>query len=363
MFWGRPAFALLLALLIAAVGCAPRVSVEVSASIDGQENVKANETNQAGQLEESEPVEEGVKSQESPQDSPIKMEGVIAFSALTFTNPFFVVIADNLKSEAIRYGFEVIVDDADRDVRRQSEHIDSYITRGVAAIVINPCDRKSIGPAIKKANDAGIPVFTCDLQCVAEGADVTGHVGTDNFQGGELAGRAMIEALDEAGGKVLILHFKQANSCVLRVDGFRQVIDRYNEDRQSGRIEVVSELEGGGLRDPAFVTTSAALQTNPDLAGIFAINDPSALGAFAALEQAGKTDQVVIIAFDGQLDGKQAIKEGKIYADPIQFPDKMGRQTVEKIVKYLNGDSFQRVTLIPTELYRQQDAMNDEELK
>ena len=273
------------------------------------------------------------------------------------------VIADSLKAEAGRYGLEVVVDDADRDVRRQSEQIDSYITRGAAAIVINPCDRKSIGPAIQKANDAGIPVFTCDLQCVAEGAEVTGHVGTDNFQGGELAGQAMIEALGDAGGKVLILHFKQANSCVLRVDGFRKVIDAYNKDRQSGRIEAVSELEGGGLRDPAFASTSAALQTHPDLAGIFAINDPSALGAYAALEQAGKTDQVEIVAFDGQLDGKQAIKDGRIYADPIQFPEKMGRQTVEKIVKYLNGESFEKVTLIPTELYRQQDALGDDELK
>ena len=203
----------------------------------------------------------------------------------------------------------------------------------------------------------------CDLMCVAPEAKVTGHVGTDNYQGGNLAGQAMIEALGEEGGKLLILHFKQANSCVLRVQGFREVIDEYNQNRQSGRIEIVAEQDGGGLRDEGFAATAAAIQTDSDLTGIFALNEPSALGAYAALEQAGKTEQVTIVAFDGQEDGKRAIKEGKVYADPIQFPDKMGRITMQHIVKYLNGEPFEKEMLIPTELYRWEDAGMDPELR
>lgn len=291
-----------------------------------------------------------------------KSEGVIGYSALTLTNPFFKIIADNLKAEADKHGYEVIVNDASRDVKTQSEHIDTYIARGVTAIVVNPCDRLSLGPAIKKANDAGIPVFTCDLMCVAPEAKVTAHVGTDNYQGGKLAGDAMIEALGEAGGKVLILDFKQANSCVLRVKGFKEVIEAHNKGRKSGRIEIVTELDGGGLRDPGYKATSAAIQADPDLSGIFAINDPSALGAYAALKQVGKVEQVTIVAFDGQLDGKQAIKDGKIYADPIQFPDKMGRLTMQRILAYLNGEEFEKETLIPTKLYRKADADKDPEL-
>ena len=98
------------------------------------------------------------------------------------------------------------------------------------------------------------------------------------------------------------------------------------------------------------------------MAGIFAINDPSALGAWNALEEAGKQDQIVIIGFDGQLDGKKAIREGKIYADPIQFPDKMGLVTAQNIIKYLNGEDFQKIELIPTKLYRKVDAETDPKL-
>jgi ribose transport system substrate-binding protein len=294
---------------------------------------------------------------------PRENKKVIGFSALTLKNPFFKVIADTLAEEAAKHGYEVVINDAERDENTQSKHIENYIAQGVTAIVINPADRIALAPAIKKANDAGIPLFTCDLQCVAEGVKIAGHVGTDNYQGGRLAGEAMIEALGEAGGKVMILHFKQANSCVLRVQGFLEVINGENEKRDEGKIEIVAELEGGGLRDEGYRATADALQAHQDLAGIFAINDPSALGAWTALKQAGKEDQVTIVGFDGQLEGKQAIKEGKIYADPIQFPDQMGVLTMQNILKYLNGEPFEPVRLIPTELYRRADAENDPELK
>lgn len=290
-------------------------------------------------------------------------KGTIGFSALTLKNPFFKIIADSLTEEATKQGFTVLVNDAERDVNTQAKHIDNYIAQKVAAIVINPADRTAIGPAVKKANAAGIPVFTCDLECTADGAEITGHVGTDNYQGGKLAGEAMVNALGDAGGKVLVLHFKQANSCVLRVQGFKEVIDAHNEGRTSGTIDIVAELEGGGLQDEGFRATADALQAHPDLAGIFAINDPSALGAWTALKQADKQDQIKVIGFDGQREGKQAIKEGKILADPIQFPDQMGIVTAQNIVKYLDGEEFEEVQLIPAKLYTQKDAEADPELE
>jgi ribose transport system substrate-binding protein len=99
------------------------------------------------------------------------------------------------------------------------------------------------------------------------------------------------------------------------------------------------------------------------LRGIFAINDPSGLGARAALEKAGKQDQVVIVAFDGQPEGKQAIKDGKIFADPVQFPDLIGKRTVELIMEYFAGNEVEKEVLIPTQLYRQADGESDPSLK
>jgi ribose transport system substrate-binding protein len=290
-------------------------------------------------------------------------KGTIGVSVLTLGNPFFNVIAEGVKEEAAKHGYDVVVVDGDRDVQKQANQIDDFLTKGVAAIILNPCDRQSIGPAIEKANRAGVPVFTCDLKCVAEGAEVVSHVGSDNLQGGKLAGEAMIEALGEQGGKVLVVHFPQANSCQLRVQGFEEVIGAYNQGLSTGLIEVVAQLDGGGVRDEGYKVTEDTLQAHPDLRGIFAINDPSGLGARAALEKAGKQDQVVIVAFDGQPEGKQAIKDGKIFADPIQFPGLIGRKTVELMMDYFAGVEVEKEVLIPTELYRQEDGLNDPSLK
>ena len=291
-----------------------------------------------------------------------KSKGVIAYSPLTLSNPFFKVIGDHIKAEAEKNGYTVRIVDPNMDVKKQSDQMDDFISSGVTAIILVPCDRLSVGPSVKAANNAGIPVFTVDAKCAAENAKIEGHVGTDNFQGGELAGKAMITALGDAGGKVLVLDFKKANSCVLRVGGFKKVIDAHNKTA-TGKIEIVSELDGNGDRTKGYQSTADALQAHEDLDAIFAINDPSALGAYTAVKEAKRDDKIKIIGFDGQLDGKQAIKDGKLYADPIQHPDKMGRQIVQLIMKYQAGEKFESETLIPATLYTKTEADQDPALK
>ena len=125
----------------------------------------------------------------------------------------------------------------------------------------------------------------------------------------------------------------------------------------------MTELDGGGAKDVGYRAAEDALQAHPDLQGIFAINDPSALGARAAIEKANKADQIKIVGFDGMPEGKRAIKEGKIYADPIQYPDKMGIEIVRSFVRYSKGEELPPEILIPTSLYRKADADQDLELK
>jgi ribose transport system substrate-binding protein len=203
-----------------------------------------------------------------------------------------------------------------------------------------------------------VPVFTADIACLAEDAKVVTHIATDNYAGGKQAGEAIIEALGPAGGKVLLLDFQKVESCILRVKGFKEVLDAHNA-KAAGKITIVMELPCGGSRDMGYKATEDALQTHPDIVGIFAINDPAALGARAALEKANKAEQIKIIGFDGQPDGKKAIAEGKIYADPIQHPDKIGRETARAIIRYFDGELPQPQILIPTNLYRKADAERD----
>jgi ribose transport system substrate-binding protein len=308
------------------------------------------------------PTEPAANGEGNPAPA-AKSKGTIGFSALTLTNPFFKTIADEMTKEAAKHGYEVLVVSADEDVKKQTDQVNEFIVKGVAAIVLNPCDSKAIGPAIQKANTAGVPVFTNDLAYDGDAGKVVSHVATDNYQGGKLAGEAMVKHLGESGGKVAILHYPSAESCQLRVKGYQEVIDAHNARAEAPKIETVVTLDGGGARDRGFKAAKDAIESHPDLAAIFAINDPSALGAHSALEAAGKADQVTIIGFDGQLIGKQAIRDGKILCDPIQFPDRIARMTIEQIMKHFAGDDVEPEVLIPSALYYQADAKADPELQ
>ena len=197
-----------------------------------------------------------------------------------------------------------------------------------------------------------------DNACLVDDAKVVTHVATDNYYGGRQAAEAIIEVLGEGGGKIAILDHKVTESCKLRVDGFKSVLNDHNGNAEN-KIEIVAELPSGGNRETGHRSTQDIVQANPDLKGVFAINDPSALGAYAALTEANMQDDVVIIGFDGQPQGKEAILEGKIYADPIQFPDQMGVMIVEKIMSYFDGEKLDPEYLISTALYKKADAAKE----
>lgn len=286
---------------------------------------------------------------------------VIGLSILTSANPFFVEISDAIKAKAAEQGYSVVTVSGDEDANKQQNQVKDFIVQRVAAIVLTPCDSRAIGTAIQEANAAGIPVFTADIACIAPDAKVITHIATDNYSGGRQAAQAMIEALGGTG-KVGILDFPQLESVMLRTKGFRDELEQQVKDKGVS-IEIVSVLPGDGAKDKSFKSTQDMLQSHPEINGIFAINDPSALGCFAALENAGAQNKIKIVGFDGQIDGRRAIKEGKIYADPIQFPKRIGEETVTTIFKYLEGESVPPAILIPTALYRQADGEKDTELK
>lgn len=288
--------------------------------------------------------------------------GLIGVSLLTLQNPFFKIIGDTISAEATLLGYQVEVVSGDQDAKKQYDQVQDFIVKKASAIVLSPCDSKAVVTAIQQANKAGIPLFTVDIPCHEPGVEIVSQIATDNHLGGKLAGQAMVELIGSTGGKVVVLDHNMVESCILRVKGFTEVIEEHNSG-SANRIKIVATLPSGGARDVGFKSTEDALQAHPDLNALFAINDPSALGAYAALKKAGREKSVGIIGFDGQLEGRQAILEGKIYADPIQFPDRMGREIVRSIVAHSKGEVVAAESLIAPALYRKADAEVDPELK
>ena len=274
----------------------------------------------------------------------------VGVSLLTRTHPFYQDLEAGLAEAASEAGFELLITAGEFDVAKQKDQIHDFIVRNVNAIIVSPCDSKSIGTAIKAANDAGIPVFTADIACLAEGVKIVSHVASDNVAGGRLAAQAMAQALDGAG-KIAIIDHPEVESVIQRVKGFEEELAKQNE------LQIVTKLSGRGVKDQAFRTAEDILQAHPDLDAIFGINDDSALGALAAVEKAGKTDRVKIIGFDAVPEARVAIKAGKIYADVIQKPKEIGRRTIEAVQTYVSGGEVAPEILIPCALFTQEDAL------
>ena len=283
-------------------------------------------------------------------------QGTIGVSLLTMTHPFFQNLAAGLEETAAQHNMTVTINSAEFDVARQRNQVADFIVQGVDAIIMSPADSKAIVTSIQEANEAGIPIFTADIAALADGVEIVTHVATDNYSGGRLAAEAVLEIAEEAA-QVAIIDHPEVESVILRTRGFREVIEAANGEGRS--IEIVAQLPGGGIKDRAFRVAEDILQAHPDLDVIFAINDDTALGAVAAIEKAGKSGSVQVVGFDGTIEARRAIRDGKIYADVIQHPRQIGSMAVESVVSYMNGEDLPAEQLIPATLYRQADAQAD----
>ncbi|RJP78874.1 MAG: sugar ABC transporter substrate-binding protein [Candidatus Zixiibacteriota bacterium] len=293
----------------------------------------------------------GKKAPESgkPGEAPAA-KFVIGVSLLTRTHPFYQDLEAGLTEAAQARGWELIVTSGEFDVAKQKDQVQDFIVRKANAIIVSPCDSRSIGTSIQAANEAGIPVFTADIACLAEEARVVSHVASDNVAGGRLAAQALVKALN-GHGTVAIIDHPEVESVIQRVAGFEAELKNHPD------VKVVAKLTGRGIKDQAFRTAEDILQAHPDLDAIFGINDDSALGALAAVEKAGKAGRVTIIGFDAVPEARQAIREGKIYADVIQKPKEIGRKTIEAVEAYVAGQPVAPAILIECGLFTQEEAL------
>jgi ribose transport system substrate-binding protein len=284
-----------------------------------------------------------------------KYRGKIGMTCMDLTNPFFKLIANVMQEEAAKYGYEVVALSGGLDPAKQNNQLSDFVAQGYDAIFLNPVDSKAAGEGVKKAHEAGIPVFTYDVQVTDEEAMdlIVSHIGSDNYQGGLLAGESMMKVTGDKGN-IAIITYPEVTSCILRVNGFKDYLKEHDSN-----LVIVTELSGKGNRSDGYSVATDILTAYPDIVGIFAINDPSGLGAYAAVLKTGKTEQITIVAFDASPAGKQAVFERKLYDSPQQFPRKMATGTVEAFIKYLNGEDVPKKNFIPCAHYYYKDSVND----
>jgi len=261
------------------------------------------------------------------------------------TNPFYVKETKTGESYGKSLGATVLSQVANEDVQTQSNQIDQFITAGVSFIIIDPADSDGIGPAVKRAVAAKIPVIAVDNQA----KNATANVTTDNTQAGQISCKSLAEQLG-GKGKIAILNGTPVSAVTDRVDGCKkELADNYPD------IKIVADQRGDNSRDGALPLATDILTANPDLVGMFAINDPSAVGVQLAAQQKGV--KIIITSVDGASTATDVIKaKGLITATAAQDPGALVKKGIDIGMNLLKDKKpAQKTTKVPTKLI---DASN-----
>jgi len=270
----------------------------------------------------------------SPGTTDHQGELTVAFVPKALNSPFWGQMQEAGEIEAAALGVHLVSLAADRetDVERQYQIIENLIQQGVDAILLAPSGSKELVPAIKKANDAGIPVLLLDTRIDEEaaasvGAEVQTYIGSDNFEGGAVAGRYLAAELGGVGEIAIIEGISGHETADQRRLGFLSGIEGSNG------LRVVASQTANWERARAYTVAENLLQSHPDLDAVFAANDEMALGALEAIDAAGRISDIVVVGFDAIPDALANIRSGRMLGSVAQFPSEMGRLGVKYAVE------------------------------
>lgn len=301
----------------------------------------------------------------------------LALVVKTRNNPFFTPMIEAAKKTASELGatLEVQSPPQESDKERQFALVQDVTARGVDGILVTPADSHAIVPALKQAQDRGTPVINLDNRvdaptAASAGVTLAGYVGADNEEGGRLAGKAMIEALNGQGKVAILEGIRGADNAEARKRGFLSALPPPGGPAPTrptqpalptgplvppgaSAISVVASESAEWDTQKAYAKFQAMLAAHPDLNGLFCANDKMALGAMKAIQEAGKKGKITVVGYDNIPDVQPYLKDGQMYATIEQHPDLMGKYGVRMAVGILGGSIPKaREFLVPLDVIR-----------
>jgi ribose transport system substrate-binding protein len=257
---------------------------------------------------------------------------------MTLNNPFFIALNDGIKAVVEKNGDKLITLDPALDQAKQIAQIEDLISQKVDAIFLNPVDWKGVRPALESAKKAGIPVINVDAP-VFDTDLVATVVASDNYKAGVLVAQDVMKRLKSAN--VVLLEHPTAKSAIDRTQSF------VDTTKNNPAYKIVARQSSNGQLEQAMPVMENIIQANPKIDVVMGLNDPTAMGALAALRSANRENGVLIYGVDGAPDAKKMIKEGKMTATAAQSPKGIGKIAAESAYKLFNKQKIERLILVP----------------
>ncbi|MFJ9918463.1 substrate-binding domain-containing protein [Streptomyces rubiginosohelvolus] len=271
----------------------------------------------------------------------------VGMSLSTLNNPFFVQMKEGAQAEAEKAGIDLTVTDAQNDASQQANQLQNFTSSGVSSIIVNPVDSDAVGPGVRSANKADIPVIAADRG--VNKADTATLVASDNVAGGKLAADALADKLGGKGSIVILQGTAGTSASRERGAGFAEGLKAYPD------IKVVAKQPADFDRTKGLDVMTNLIQSHPDVTGVFAENDEMALGAVKALgSKAGKS--VSVVGFDGTPDGLKAVEAGTLYASVAQQPAELGKIAVQNAVKAAKDEKVASTVKVPVKVVTRENV-------
>lgn len=238
-------------------------------------------------------------------------EGLISIIITDPSNPYWLTEGQVAEATAKELGYEANVSAHKGDTNTESNLIDTAITNKSVAIILDPANADGSIGAVKKAIAANIPVFLVNAEINQEGL-AKAQLVSNNAQGAALGAQQWVESVGDTGNYVELFGNPADNNAATRSNGYETVLTQYPD------LNKVAQEVANWDRTQGFNKMQSMLQANPDIIGVISGNDEMALGAIAALKEAGKLDGVGVGGFDGSPDAVDAIKSGEMKYSVLQ---------------------------------------------
>lgn len=252
---------------------------------------------------------------------------------MTLNNPFFVAVNNGIKDVVEANGDILITLDPALDPYKQIDQINDLISQEVDAIFVNPTDWKVIRPGLEAALEAGIPIINVDTP-VYDTDLVASIITSDNYNAGVLCAEDMIKKLSKA--KIVILEQPTAKSAIDRIQGFVDTIKGYDQ------YEIIAQKSSEGQLEQAMPVMANIILLNDEIDVVMSLNDPTAMGAVAALQNVDREGKVLVYGVDGAPEAKQMIKDGKMTATAAQSPITLGTTAARVAYEILKGNEVEK---------------------
>lgn len=268
---------------------------------------------------------------------------LVGISYQNLQNEFIINIQDAIREEAKKLDIELIETDSQGKAENQISQVENFIARGVDAIILNPYDKEGSAPAVDIAVREKKPIIVLNA-IVSNLKKANAYVGSDDSEAGRIAARYLVNHLGIKGNYAIIHGANGHSAEIQRTAGIKEVLSGYPE------VNIVFEQTANWDRTQALALMENWLNTGKKIDAVIAQNDEMALGAYKAIEAAGKRKEIAVIGIDAIQDALKAIADDRLAGTVFQNAKEQGATAIKLVHDILNGKQISHDQYIPFQL-------------